>query len=150
MDNTVVQLRELGIVPSSCGANEIACDSLELVDVPAVAVRTFLKVFIGILVAAVHTAVSVVVYGTVAYIVSVHKVYYSHDSLRVVCGVTVDFHIEDMSSTGKIVVRSLYLSLVLRCTFVVYGDVVGVGIVFLVRNSRKDTEFLPVKSGESS
>ena len=62
MGNTVVELSQLATVPAVGGTYQVAGDALQLVDVVAAALWTNLQVGIGILVAAVETAVAVVVY----------------------------------------------------------------------------------------
>ena len=129
MCNTVVELCQLATVPAVGGTYQVAGDALKLVDVVAAALRTYLQVGIGILVAAVQTAVAVVVHGTIAHVVLVHHVYHAGDDCWVVGSVAVNLYIEDVAATGQVVVRSLDLCLLQRCTLVVYRHVVGVGIV---------------------
>ena len=74
--HSVAELSEFASVPTACGTYEVASDALELVDVFTTAVRTFAQSLLGILKSAVHTAVAVVVYGTVADVVLVHQVHY--------------------------------------------------------------------------
>ena len=62
MYHTVLQFGELTAVPAACGADEVTCDSLKLVDVHASAVWAFLKTLLGVLESAVHAAVAVVVH----------------------------------------------------------------------------------------
>ena len=62
MNDAVAELCELTAVPAACGTYEVACDTLELVDVFASAVRTLLEACLCILESAVHAAVAVVVY----------------------------------------------------------------------------------------
>ena len=148
MDDAVLEFCQLRTVPSVCRADKIAGDSLEPVDSVAVALRAFFKVLVGILEAAVHAAVPVVVHGAVSHVVFVHEVHYCHDCLRIVGCVSVNFHIEDVAASCQAVVWSLDFSLVLRRAVVIYRDMVGIGVVFLVGDSRNDSEFLPVCLGE--
>ena len=62
MNNAVAELCELSAVPAACGTYEVACDTLELVDVFASAVRTLLETCLCVLESAVHAAVAVVVH----------------------------------------------------------------------------------------
>ena len=62
MHHAVLELGELAAVPAAGSTYEVAGDSLELVDVLASAVRTFLKSFLSVLETAVHAAVAVVVH----------------------------------------------------------------------------------------
>ena len=62
MGYAVVKLGKLAAVPTVGGSYQITGDALQLVDVVAAALRTYLEVGISILVAAVETAVAVVVY----------------------------------------------------------------------------------------
>ena len=79
MHYAVVEFGELAGVPAVGGAHEVAGDALEFVDSCAVAVWTFLQVFGSVFVAAVHTAVAVVVHGAVADVVL--AVSYTHLTL---------------------------------------------------------------------
>ena len=60
--HAVLEFSELGAVPTACRTYEVAGDALELVDLGALAVRTFFEVLVCVLVSAVHAAVTVVVY----------------------------------------------------------------------------------------
>ena len=62
MNNAVAELCELTAVPTACSSYEVTCDTLELVDVFASAVRTLLETCFCILESAVHAAVAVVVH----------------------------------------------------------------------------------------
>lgn len=59
---TVGEFGEFGRVPPVGGADKISGDSLQTVDMMAVAVRTFGEAVGGILIAAVETAVTVMVH----------------------------------------------------------------------------------------
>ena len=148
MDDAVLEFGQFRAVPPVCGAYEVTGDSLQSIYPVAVAFRAFLKIFIGVFKAAVHAAVPVVVHGAVTHVVFVHEVYYRHYRLRIVGGVAINFHIEYVSASRQAMVRSLDFSLVLRCTVIIYRHMVGVGVVFLVCDSRYDAEFLPVGFGE--
>ena len=58
----VFEFCKLSAVPTACSTYEVAGDTLELVDVFAAAVRTFLEIFLCVLISAVHAAVAVVVH----------------------------------------------------------------------------------------
>lgn len=60
--DAVAELCELSAVPAACRSDKISCDTLELVDVLAAAVRTFLQTYLCILESAVHASVSVMVH----------------------------------------------------------------------------------------
>ena len=62
MYHTVLELGELTAVPAACCADEVTCDSLELVDVLATAVWALYESLFCILESAVHAAVAVVVH----------------------------------------------------------------------------------------
>ena len=62
MGYSVVKLGKLAAVPAVCSTYQITGDALQLVYVVAAALRTNLEVGVSILVAAVETAVAVVVY----------------------------------------------------------------------------------------
>lgn len=123
MYNTVFEFRKLGAVPAVCGAYKVSCDALESVDVVPVAMRTLLKSFRGVLVAAVKAAVSVMVHTAVADVILVHEVYDAHDGLRIVCGVTVNLDIENMSGIFVFVIWSFDFGLMLRSAMIVDRNV---------------------------
>ena len=114
MYNPVVEFGELAGIPAVGGTDQITGDTLQGVDVTAVAVRALGEAFGGILITAVEAAVTVVVDAAVSKVVLVHQVHDVHDGLGVVGGVAVEFHIEDMAGVLPLVVRSLDLCLVLR------------------------------------
>ena len=116
----------------------------------ASAVRTFCDSFLRILESAVHAAVAVVVYRAVSDIISVHEVHDAHNSLRVVCRISVDLDIEDVSAACESVVWTLDLSLVLWSTFVIYRHMVRVCIVILVCHAGDDAELLLVTACETA
>lgn len=60
--HTVAELSELTSVPAACRTDEVSCDTLELVDVLATAVWTFLEASLCILESTVHATVAVVVH----------------------------------------------------------------------------------------
>lgn len=142
MNDPVVQLCQLGIVPAVGCPHQVAGDALQLVDMLAAALRAFFQVWGGVFVAALQTAVTVVVYRTVADVVLVHHVHYTHNDFRIVGGVTVYLHIEDVSAAGQFMIRSLHFRFVAGAAFVVYGHVVGVGVVVTVCDARQRAELL--------
>ena len=62
MYHPVLEFGQLCTVPTAGRSYEVAGDALELVDLCALAVRTFLEVLVSILKAAVHAAVAVVIH----------------------------------------------------------------------------------------
>ena len=122
MDHAVFKFCQLGTVPSVCRAYEVASDALELVYLAASTVRTYGKPLIGVLESAVHAPVPVVVYGTVAYVIFVHKVHDRHNCLRIVSCISVYLHVEDVAASGKRMVWRLDFRLVLRGAFVIYRN----------------------------
>ena len=62
MDHPVFQFSKFAAVPSAGCADEVACDSLQFVDVLSTAVRTLLEVLLCVFISAVHAAVPVVVH----------------------------------------------------------------------------------------
>ena len=60
--DAVAELGELAAVPAAGRADQVAGDALELVDVLSAAVRALGEALLGILEAAVHAAVAVVVH----------------------------------------------------------------------------------------
>lgn len=150
MNYSVTQLSQLTAVPTVGGTYQITGDTLESIDVGSTTLRTYGQTLGGILIAAIHTAVAVVVYTAIADVVLVHQVYDIHDSLWVVSGITVNLHIEDVTATGQVVIWSLDLSLVLDGALVVNRHVVRVGIVCLVCHALDLAETLLVDTGEAA
>lgn len=72
--NAIVELCQLAAVPAVGRTYQVTCDSLQLVDVAAAALRANLKVGICILISAVETTVTVVVYRAIAHVVLIHHV----------------------------------------------------------------------------
>ncbi len=90
----------------------------------AAALRANLQVGICILVSAVQTAVAVVVYRAIAHVVLIHHVNNACNYCRVVGCIAVNLYIEDVTATGQVVVRSLYLCLLHGGALVIYWHVV--------------------------
>ena len=124
MYNAIFELGEFGLVPAVGGAYEVACDALQLVYVMAAAMRACVERFLGVLIAAMHAAVAVVVHRAIAYVVCVHEVYDVGYGLWIVGGVAVDFHIEDVAASGEFVVGAFYFGFVAGRALVVYRHVV--------------------------
>ncbi len=144
MHHAVLELGELGGVPPFGRAHQIARDALQRVYMVAVAHRALGETLGGVFIAAVHAAVPVVVHASIADVVAVHKVHYVHDGLRVVRGIAVNLHIEDVSALFIFMIRGLDFGLMARRAVEIDRNVAGVGVVFLVRDSRDDSERLLV------
>ena len=99
---------------------------------------------VGILVAAVHTAVAVVVNAAVTHVQLVHHVNHAHNNLWVVCSVAVNLYVEYVSAASHLVVRSLNLCLVACRALVVNRHVVRVSVVVAIGNTRNHTKLLAV------
>ena len=95
-----------------------------------------------------HAAVAVVVYRAIADVVGIHQIHDICYRLRVVSGVSINFHIEDVASSGQLVVWAFYFCFVAWRAMVVYRHMVGVGVIYLVGNSRYLTETFAVACGE--
>ena len=80
------------------------------------------------------------VHRTVADVVFVDKRNDVGNGLRVVGGVAVDFHIEDMAAACQVVVRSFHFRLVARAAFIPNGNVVGVRVIVLVGYALDDAK----------
>ena len=140
MDYTILKFCKLGIVPAVSGAYKITCDTLNIVNIVTVTFRTLCETLLSILVSAIHATVAVMVDGTVTDIISVHKIHYITYGLWIVGGVAVNLHIEYVTASGKLVIRSLNLGLVTRRALIIYGDMIGIGIVNLVSHTGNNPE----------
>ena len=98
MNHTVLEFGEFAAVPSVGGADEVAGDALQAVDVVAVANGALLKTLGSILIAAVHTAVAVVVHRAIAHVVLVHQIHDCRDGLGIVGSVAVNLDVEDVAA----------------------------------------------------
>ena len=99
------------MIPTVGGSYEVTGNALQLINMLATALRTYFQVWISILISAVHATVTIVVHRTITHIQLVHHIYNIHDNLWVVSGITVDFNIEDVTTTSHFVVWSLYFRL---------------------------------------
>ena len=150
MGDTILEFGKFAAVPTIGSTYEIAGDTLQTVNVVTTALWANLLVLDGILMAAVHATVAVVVHRTIAHIEFVHQIDHLADSLRIVGSIAIDLDIEDVAATCQIVIRSLYLSLMTDRTLVVNGHMVRVGVVILVGHTRDDAIALLVDAGETS
>ena len=101
-----------------------------------------------IFVAAVEAAVTIVVDGTVANVITVHHIDNLHDHFRVMGRVSIHFDIEDMASACHLMIGSFHFRFVTSAAFVVDGYMIGVCIIVAVRNTGQRTEFLTVTTGK--
>ena len=113
VDNAVIQLCQFCLVPTLGSTYEVTCDALKFVYALVTALGTYRQLGLGILVAAVHTAVAVVIYRAVADIVLVHQIYDIHNRLRVVCRIAINLDVEDVTTASQVVVGGLNLGLML-------------------------------------
>ena len=150
MDDAVLELGEFAAVPAVGGADKVAGDALQAVDVVAVAVGAFLESVGGILVAAIHAAVAVVVHRAVAHVVLVHQVHDIGDGFGIVGGIAINLHIEDVAAQGKGMVGRLDLGLMLGRALVIDRHVVAVGVVDLVGHAGDFAEVFTVAAGKLS
>ena len=148
MDDAVLELGELAAVPSVGGSDEITGDALQAVDVVAVALGALVEAFGGILIAAVHATVAVVVDRAVTHVILIHKVNHIGNGLGIVSRVSIDLDVEDVTAAGQLVVGRLDFGLMLWRALVINGNVVTVGVINLVGNSGDLTEVLAVAAGE--
>ena len=107
----IFEFGELGIVPAVGGADEIAGDTLDVVDMMAVTHGTLCQAGLGILISAVHATVTVMVDRAVTDVVFVHQIYDVADSLGVMGGVAIYLYIEDVAAAGELVIGGLDLGL---------------------------------------
>ena len=79
MNDSVIQFREFGIVPTIGSTYQITGDALQLIDVLASALRTSFQVRSRVLIAAFEATIAVMVYRTVSDVVLIHHVHYTHN-----------------------------------------------------------------------
>ena len=72
---------------------------------------------------------------SVANVVLVHHIDYTHDYFRIMRSVTINFYIEDMPTTSQVVICSFVFSLVSGATLVIYRYVIGVSVILTVGNA---------------
>ena len=90
------------------------------------------------------------VHRAVTDIVLVHHVHHAHDDFRIVSGIPVDFHVEDMAAPRQVVIRRLNFGLMTGTALVIHRYMIGIGIILTVGNTRQDTELFAVTSGKPS
>ena len=144
----IFEFGELGIVPAVGGADEIAGDTLDVVDMMAVTHGTLCQAGLSILISAVHAAVTVMVDRAVTDVVFVHQIYDVADSLGVMGGVAIYLYIEDVAAAGELVIGGLDLGLMTGRTLVVDRHMVGVGVVDLVGHTGYHSKRPAVAGGE--
>ena len=101
-----------------------------------------------IFVAAVEAAVTIVVDGTVANVITVHHIDNLHDYFRVMGRVSIHFDIEDMASACHLVIGSFHFRLVAGATILIEGDMGGGGLIVAGCDGGQRTEFLVVTTGK--
>ncbi len=124
MDYAVVEFGKFGLVPAVGGSYKISGDALQFVNVAASAFRTNFEFALCVFISAVHASVAVVVYRAIADVVAVHELYYVTYGLGIVCGVTVDLDIENVSAACQVVIWSLDHSFMAWRAVVVDGNMV--------------------------
>ena len=124
VNHTVIQFGQFCLVPTVGCTDKISGDTLQFVDIRRITLRTFVKAVLCILIAAVHTTVAVVVYRAIADIVLIHECYNIIDSLRIVCCVTIYFHIEYVTATGKFMIWGFNLRFLSRGTMIIDRNMV--------------------------
>ena len=144
VNHAVVKFGKLGVVPAVCRSDKIACDALQAVDDVRMTAGTFLQICRRVLIAALHAAVTVVVYRAVADVVFVHQVNDIGYGFRIVGGVAVYFHIEYVTAARHLVVRSLDFRFMAGRAVVVNGDMIGVGVIDFVSDTLDYAERLAV------
>ena len=100
MNNPVMQFRKFARIPPVSSSHKITCYPLYGLESGA-AFRACLFILRRILIAAVGTMVAVVVHRAVTEVVLIHHIDDLHDRFLVMSGVTVDFHIEYVTSSGQ-------------------------------------------------
>ena len=148
MNNAVVEFGEFGIVPAVGGSDKVAGDALQFVDSVTAALGTCIEIVGSVFVAAIHTAVTVVIDAAISHIILVHKVYDVSYRLRIVCRIAVDFDIEDVSAASEIVIGRFDFSLMTRRAVVVYRDMIRVRIINFVCYAGNYAEGFAVFGGE--
>lgn len=119
MDDAVFKLGELRIVPTVGRTDKIAGYTLEAIDVVTMAIWTFFKILLRVLISAVHASVAVMVDGSIADVVPVHQIDNIGNSLGVVGGITIDLHIEYMASACQLMIWSFNFCLVTRRAMII-------------------------------
>jgi hypothetical protein len=112
--NSVIQFSKFSAIPPISRSHKITRNALQPVNIGTSAVGALLQVRLGILVAAIHTAIAIVVDRAIANVIFIHQVYDILNGLRVMRGIAINLHIEDMTSAGKFVIWTLNLCLMAR------------------------------------
>ena len=135
MHHTVIQFGQLGLVPTVGRPDQVTGNALQAVYMPTAAFGTHFHLRFGILVPTSHATVTVVVYRPVADIILVHHVHHAHDGFRIMGGIPVDFHVEDVAAPCQVVIGCLNFGLMTGTAFVIHRHMVGIGIILTVGNT---------------
>ena len=90
------------------------------------------------------------IHGRVADIVFVHQIDDGGNGFRILGGVAVDFDVEDVPAAREVVVGRFNLRLVRCGAFVIHGNVVGVRVIFAIRNAGNFSESFLVDARKAS
>ena len=124
MRHTIIKFSKFTRVPTVCRSHKITRDALQFVDVLRATFRTYLQLIVSILITTIHATVAVVVHRTITHIQLIHHVYHAHNHLRIMRCITIDLHIEDMSTTCHLMIGSLHLGLMTSRALVIHGHMI--------------------------
>ena len=98
----------------------------------------------------VHTAVAVMIDRSISEVELIHEIHYLVDSFWIVSCISINLDIEDMSTTGEVMVRSFNLCLMAHAALVIDWHMVGIGVIVLVGHTLDDAVAFLVDTSETS
>ena len=87
MNDTIIKFRQLCMIPTVCRSHQITRNPLKPVYLFATAMRTGIESGRSIFIAALHTAVTIMVYRSVTDIIFIHHIDNSHNCFRIMCSI---------------------------------------------------------------
>src|SRR3712207_9054042 len=80
-------------------------NTLQLINVMAATLRASFHFGVRILIATFHATVAIMIHRTIAQVILIHHIDHAHDDLWIVRSVTVNLHIEDMTTQSQLMIR---------------------------------------------
>ncbi len=72
VDNSVIQFCQFSLIPTLGCSNKVTCNTLQLINILAATFRAYFQLRLSILIAAIHTAITIVIHRAITDIVLIH------------------------------------------------------------------------------
>ena len=87
---------------------------------------------------------------TISEIELIHEIHYLVYSFWIVSRISINLDIEDMSTTGKVMIRSFNLCLMAYAALIIDWHMVGIGVIVLIGHTLDDAIAFLVNTSETS